>query len=56
MRHIAALGPEKVPRDNEFKFRDRAKVLVEKYAFFALISPVFSRFRSDFGSTNPVFD
>lgn len=31
MRHINALGPEKVPRDDEFHFRDRAKVLVDKW-------------------------
>jgi hypothetical protein len=31
MRHIAALPAEKVPRDDEFKFRDRAKVLVDKW-------------------------
>src|ERR1700722_12180078 len=31
MRHIAALAADKVPKDNEFKFRDRAKVLVDKW-------------------------
>ena len=31
MRHIAALPAEKVPRDDEFKFRERAKVLVDKW-------------------------
>lgn len=31
MRHIAALTADKVPRDDEFKFRDRAKVLVDKW-------------------------
>ncbi|KAF8840708.1 hypothetical protein BDN67DRAFT_607663 [Paxillus ammoniavirescens] len=31
MRHIAALSPEKVPRDDEFKFRVRAKALVDKW-------------------------
>jgi hypothetical protein len=31
MRHIAALPSEKVPRDDEFKFRERAKVLVDKW-------------------------
>ncbi|EMD33848.1 hypothetical protein CERSUDRAFT_117909 [Gelatoporia subvermispora B] len=31
MRHIYALTPEKVPRDDEFKFRDRAKSLVDKW-------------------------
>ncbi|KAH9859001.1 hypothetical protein C2E23DRAFT_717222 [Lenzites betulinus] len=31
MRHIHALGTDKVPRDEEFKFRDRAKVLVDKW-------------------------
>lgn len=31
MRHIAALEPEKVPRDSEFKFKDRAQALVNKW-------------------------
>ena len=31
MRHIAALAPEKVPKDAEYKFRERAKVLVDKW-------------------------
>ncbi|KAJ3533773.1 hypothetical protein NMY22_g7199 [Coprinellus aureogranulatus] len=31
MRHIAALAPSKVPRDAEFKFRERAKALVERW-------------------------
>lgn len=31
MRHIAALPEEKVPRDAEFKFKDRARDLVEKW-------------------------
>ncbi|KAL4246596.1 hypothetical protein ABKN59_008780 [Abortiporus biennis] len=31
MRHIHALNADKVPRDSEFKFRDRAKVLVDKW-------------------------
>lgn len=31
MRHIYALSPEKVPRDEEFKFRERAKSLVDKW-------------------------
>jgi hypothetical protein len=31
MRHIAALPLEKVPRDDEFKFRVRAKALVDKW-------------------------
>ncbi|KAG6335689.1 hypothetical protein ID866_3395 [Astraeus odoratus] len=31
MRHIAALSPEKVPRDDEFHFRTRAKALVDKW-------------------------
>ena len=31
MRHIYALPKEKVPRDDEFKFRDRAKVLVDRW-------------------------
>ncbi|RDX55244.1 hypothetical protein OH76DRAFT_880528 [Lentinus brumalis] len=31
MRHIYVLADEKVPRDDEFKFRERAKVLVDKW-------------------------
>ncbi|KAJ6528505.1 hypothetical protein B0H19DRAFT_1385181 [Mycena capillaripes] len=31
MRHIHLLEPAKVPRDDEFKFRDRAKALVDKW-------------------------
>ena len=31
MRHIAALTPDKVPRDDEFKFRERANALVDKW-------------------------
>lgn len=31
MRHIHALPAEKVPRDEEFKFRERANVLVQKW-------------------------
>lgn len=31
MRHIHALSAEKVPRDDEFKFRERAKTLVDKW-------------------------
>lgn len=31
MRHIYALSSEKVPRDDEFKFRERAKALVDKW-------------------------
>ncbi|KAL7281370.1 hypothetical protein ACG7TL_004680 [Trametes sanguinea] len=31
MRHIYALSDDKVPRDDEFKFRERAKVLVDKW-------------------------
>lgn len=31
MRHIAILEPEKVPRDAEFHFRERAKALVDKW-------------------------
>ncbi|KAJ7627014.1 hypothetical protein FB45DRAFT_920497 [Roridomyces roridus] len=31
MRHIHLLEPHKVPRDGEFKFRDRAKALVDKW-------------------------
>lgn len=31
MRHIAVLPDDKVPRDEEFRFRDRAKALVEQW-------------------------
>lgn len=31
MRHIHALNADKVPRDDEFKFRERAKSLVDKW-------------------------
>ena len=31
MRHINALPADKVPRDDEFKFRERAKALVDKW-------------------------
>ena len=31
MRHIAALPEDKVPRDSEFKFRERSDVLVKKW-------------------------
>ena len=31
MRHVAALSPEKIPRDNEFHFRTRARALVERW-------------------------
>ena len=31
MRHIHALNADKVPRDDEFKFRERAKALVDKW-------------------------
>lgn len=31
MRHIAALDDGKIPRDDEFKFRRRAKDLVDKW-------------------------
>ena len=31
MRHIHVLSDEKVPRDAEVKFRERAKVLVDKW-------------------------
>ncbi|KAJ6517310.1 hypothetical protein C8R47DRAFT_1086941 [Mycena vitilis] len=31
MRHIHLLEPGKVPRDDDFKFRDRAKALVDKW-------------------------
>jgi hypothetical protein len=31
MRHIAALSPNKVPRDGEFRFKERSRVLVERW-------------------------
>lgn len=31
MRHIAILSDEKVPRDVEFRFRERAKSLVDRW-------------------------
>lgn len=31
MRHIAALASDRVPRDNEFKIKDRAQALVNKW-------------------------
>lgn len=31
MRHISALDKEKVPRDDEFRFRERAQTLVNKW-------------------------
>ena len=31
MRHVAALTPEKIPRDDQFKFKDRAQALVNKW-------------------------
>lgn len=31
MRHIAALPLDKIPRDSEFGFKDRAKVLVDRW-------------------------
>ncbi|KAJ7849670.1 hypothetical protein B0H14DRAFT_2356066 [Mycena olivaceomarginata] len=31
MRHIHLLEPGKVPRDEEFKFRNRAKALVDRW-------------------------
>jgi hypothetical protein len=31
MRHIAALGEDKVPRDGEFNFLSRAQTLVDKW-------------------------
>jgi hypothetical protein len=31
MRHINALAPERVPRDEQFHFRERAEALVEKW-------------------------
>ncbi|THH31413.1 hypothetical protein EUX98_g2782 [Antrodiella citrinella] len=32
MRHIHALAPSKIPRNDEFHFKERAKVLVDKWA------------------------
>jgi hypothetical protein len=37
MRHIALLPDEKVPHDEEFKFRERAKRLVEKWNAMLLL-------------------
>lgn len=37
MRHIHALAPAKIPRNEEFHFRERAKVLVDKWG--VLINP-----------------
>jgi nucleoid-associated protein YgaU len=31
MRHVVALSDDKVPRDSEFKFRERAQKLVDKW-------------------------
>ena len=31
MHHIAALPEDKVPRDAEFKFRERARAMVDKW-------------------------
>ncbi|TFY79930.1 hypothetical protein EWM64_g4082 [Hericium alpestre] len=31
MRHIYLTAPEKIPRDEEFQFRDRARVLINKW-------------------------
>lgn len=31
MRHIAALADEKIPNDNQYKFRERAKALVDRW-------------------------
>ena len=31
MRHIYNLPDDKVPRNNEFKFKERAKALVDKW-------------------------
>ena len=31
MRHVTALPEDKVPRDSEFKFRERAQALVDKW-------------------------
>ena len=32
MRHISLLEPAKIPQDDEFQFRDRAKALVDKWS------------------------
>jgi hypothetical protein len=42
MRHINALSADKVPRDDEFKFRDRAKTLVDKWHEIASSNKVSS--------------
>jgi hypothetical protein len=39
MRHIANLDPEKVPRDEEFKFKQRAQALVDKWQVLAHKKP-----------------
>lgn len=31
MRHIAALTPDKIPRNDEFDFQTRAQVLVDRW-------------------------
>jgi hypothetical protein len=31
MRHISAIPDERLPRDDEFRFRERSKRLVEKW-------------------------
>ena len=35
MRHIAGLSDEKVPRDEEFKFKERAQALVDRWQLLA---------------------
>ncbi|KAJ3992067.1 hypothetical protein F5050DRAFT_1580275 [Lentinula boryana] len=43
MRHITALSDDKVPMDSQFKFRDRAKVLVERWQHILNASRVDSK-------------
>ncbi|TDL24291.1 Tudor/PWWP/MBT [Rickenella mellea] len=39
MRHIAALEVDKIPRDGEFKFKDRAQALVNKWHQTIAVKP-----------------
>ncbi|KAJ3743908.1 hypothetical protein DFH05DRAFT_1399308 [Lentinula detonsa] len=43
MHHITALSDDKVPMDSQFKFRDRAKVLVERWQHILNTSRVDSK-------------
>ena len=40
MLHISVLPIEKVPRDDEFKFQERAKVLIDKWGIIAQMANV----------------